>query len=184
MTVASIAAHERRDIEPLRRVLEDAIHPERGAFLAQNIAELKTILIGAGKTPAEASKTVNGLYIAGFTPGHATTVTFKGVGPSGFLAIDAERRHLFGDKRELPSPPPQREETFTLTIAPRQPARERGADHDRGATDRAPAPTKDELRAALDKAERGGASKAEIDKARAAYHDSLKPKSQDRDIER
>lgn len=176
MMQVSIEANERGDKTMMRRIVEEAADPDRARLLRENLAELKSGFKSSGRDP----DVLNDKYIATFQPGRSEIVKFAGAGTAGFMAQDAQSRIMFGDKAHLPSPPPERGETFTFTA----PAKAREAEAAPQTRQARPAPTKDELREALDKAERDGASKATIDKARAAYHDSLRPKGRDQDLER
>jgi cell filamentation protein len=92
MIQASIAAHEDRDIGPLRRMFDEISNPHRVAALTPVIAFLNSM-----KYPW------NERYLATMEPGHAEDVTVAGVKGPHFMARTTSAI-LVGQRSDLPSP--------------------------------------------------------------------------------
>ncbi len=92
MIQASIAAHEDRDIGPMRRMFDEISNPHRVAALTPAIAFLNST-----KYPW------NERYLATMEPGHAEDVTLVGVSGPHFMARTASTI-LVGQRTDLPKP--------------------------------------------------------------------------------
>jgi len=92
MTQASIAAHEERDIGPMRRMLDEISNPHRVAALTPAIAFLNSM-----KYPW------NERYLATTEPGHAEAVTLVGMNGPHFMAR-TDATILVGQRADLPKP--------------------------------------------------------------------------------
>jgi hypothetical protein len=104
MIQASIDAHERGDTSMMRRMFDEISDPVRVALLRQSLAAL------------DKSKTDwNDRYVATIAPGHTVELVFAGVAGKQFMARTASKI-LFGQVSDLPTPRPQRNQTFTLRV--------------------------------------------------------------------
>ena len=92
MIQASIAAHENRDIGPMKRMLDEISNPHRVAALTPAIA-----FLNSAKYPW------NDRYVATLEPGHVEDLTIAGVNGAHFLAR-TDSRILVGQRSDLPSP--------------------------------------------------------------------------------
>jgi cell filamentation protein len=92
MVQASIAAHEDRDIGPMKRMLDEISNPHRVAALTPAIAFLNSV-----KYPW------NDRYVATLEPGHAEDLTIAGVSGAHFVAR-TDSTILIGQLSDLPSP--------------------------------------------------------------------------------
>jgi cell filamentation protein len=92
MVQASIAAHEDRDIGPMRRMLDEISNPHRVAALTPAIAFLNSV-----KYPW------NDRYLGTLEPGHAEALTIAGVSGAHFMAR-TDSTILIGQRSDLPSP--------------------------------------------------------------------------------
>ncbi len=91
MTQASIAAHEGRDIGPMKRLLDEISNPHRVAALTPAIA-----FLNSAKYPW------NDRYVATLEPGHVEDLTVAGVHGPHFLAR-TDSTILVGQRSDLPS---------------------------------------------------------------------------------
>lgn len=103
MIQASIAAHERNDTSMMRRMFDEISNPERVALLQNSIAALEKSKIDW-----------NNRYVATIAPGHSLELVFAGISGDQFMAR-TKSDILFGRVSDLPTPYPQRNQTFTLT---------------------------------------------------------------------
>ena len=92
MIQASIAAHEDRDIGPMKRMLDEISNPHRVAALTPAIA-----FLNSAKYPW------NDRYVATLEPGHVEDLTVAGVNGAHFLAR-TDSTILIGQRSDLPSP--------------------------------------------------------------------------------
>jgi cell filamentation protein len=92
MIQASIAAHEDRDIGPMRRMLDEISNPHRVAALTPAIAFLNSV-----KYPW------NDRYVATLEPGHIENLTVAGVNGAHFMAR-TDTTILIGQRSDLPGP--------------------------------------------------------------------------------
>lgn len=92
MIQASIAAHEERDIGPMRRMLDEISNPHRVAALTPAIAFLNSM-----KYPW------NERYLATTEPGHAEAITLVGMNGPHFMAR-TDATILVGQRADLPKP--------------------------------------------------------------------------------
>jgi cell filamentation protein len=91
MIQASIAAHEDRDIGPMRRMLDEISNPHRVAALTPAIA-----FLNSAKYPW------NDRYVATLEPGRVEDVTIAGVSGAHFMAR-TDTTILIGQRSDLPS---------------------------------------------------------------------------------
>jgi cell filamentation protein len=103
MIQASIAAHERNDTSMMRRMFDEISDPERVTLLRNSIAALEKSKIDW-----------NNRYVATIAPGHSVELVFAGISGEQFMAR-TKSDILFGWVSDLPTPYPQRNQTFTLT---------------------------------------------------------------------
>jgi cell filamentation protein len=103
MIQASVAAHERGDTSIMRRMFDEISNFERAAMLRQSLAELDRLNIDW-----------NDRYIATITPEYAVELVLAGISGNQFMARTSSQI-LFGRVSDLPDPPPQRGQAFTLT---------------------------------------------------------------------
>ncbi len=103
MIQASIAAHERNDTSMMRRMFDEISDPERVTLLRNSIAALEKSKIDW-----------NNRYVATIAPGHSVELIFAGISGDQFMAR-TKSDILFGWVSDLPTPYPQRNQTFTLT---------------------------------------------------------------------
>lgn len=103
MIQASIAAHERNDTSMMRRMFDEISDPERVTLLRNSIAALEKSKIDW-----------NNRYVATIAPGHSVELIFAGISGGQFMAR-TKSDILFGWISDLPTPYPQRNQTFTLT---------------------------------------------------------------------
>jgi cell filamentation protein len=92
MVQASIAAHEDRDIGPMRRMFDEISNAHRVAALTPAIA-----FLNSAKYPW------NDRYVATLEPGHVEDLTVAGVSGAHFLAR-TDSTILIGQRSDLPSP--------------------------------------------------------------------------------
>ena len=92
MIQASIAAHQERDIGPMKRMLDEISNPHRVAALTPAIA-----FLNSAKYPW------NDRYVATLEPGHVEDLTVAGVHGAHFLAR-TDSIILIGQRSDLPSP--------------------------------------------------------------------------------
>ena len=92
MIQASIAAHEDRDIGPMKRMLDEISNPHRVAALTPAIA-----FLNSAKYPW------NDRYVATLEPGHVEDLTVAGVNGAHFLAR-TDSTILVGQRSDLPTP--------------------------------------------------------------------------------
>ncbi|MBW4025511.1 MAG: hypothetical protein HIU92_20705 [Proteobacteria bacterium] len=92
MIQASIAAHESRDIGPMRRMLDEISNPNRIAALTPAIA-----FLNSAKYPW------NDRYVATLEPGHVEDLTIVGMNGAHFIAR-TESTILIGQRADLPAP--------------------------------------------------------------------------------
>jgi cell filamentation protein len=92
MVQASIAAHEDRDIGPMRRMFDEISNPNRVAALTPAIA-----FLNSAKYPW------NDRYVATLEPGHVQDLTVAGVSGANFMAR-TDTSILIGQRADLPSP--------------------------------------------------------------------------------
>jgi hypothetical protein len=104
MIQASIDAHERGDTSMMRRMFDEISDPVRVALLRQSLAALDKSKIDW-----------NDRYVATIAPGHTVELVFAGVAGKQFMARTASKI-LFGQVSDLPTPRPQRNQTFTLRV--------------------------------------------------------------------
>jgi cell filamentation protein len=114
MIEASIAANDRGDKTPMRRLFNDATDPTCIAALRTAIEALE-----AHGFPW------NARYIATAEPGHSIEVIFAGIAGDHFMAR-TQSQILIGNIADLPKPYPNRGETFLLDPKQRPVAEERG----------------------------------------------------------
>lgn len=92
MIQASIAAHEKRDIGPMRRMFDEISNPHRVAALTPAIAFLNSM-----KYPW------NERYLATTEPGHVEAITLVGMSGPHFMAR-TDSTILVGQRVDLPKP--------------------------------------------------------------------------------
>jgi cell filamentation protein len=92
MIQASIAAHEDRDIGPMRRMLDEISNPNRVAALTPAIA-----FLNSAKYPW------NDRYVATLEPGRPEDLTIVGCSGAHFMAR-TDTTILIGQRSDLPSP--------------------------------------------------------------------------------
>jgi cell filamentation protein len=107
MIQASIAAHERNDTSMMRRMFDEISDPERVTLLQNSIAAL------------ESKIDWNNRYVATIAPGHSVELVFAGISGNQFMAR-TKTDILFGWVSDLPTPRPQPNQTFTLTVPSRR----------------------------------------------------------------
>jgi cell filamentation protein len=105
MIQASIAANERGDTTPMRRMFVEISDPDRVAALSQAIDALDA-----------RGMNWNDTYIATTEPGQLVEVKMAGVAGKHFMAR-TETGILVGNTADLPVPSPQRGETFVIEPA-------------------------------------------------------------------
>ena len=108
MIQASIAAHERNDTSMMRRMFDEISDPERVTLLRNSIAALEKSKIDW-----------NNRYVATIAAGHSLELVFAGISGDQFMAR-TKSDILFGWVYDLPTPYPQRNQTFTLTMPSRR----------------------------------------------------------------
>lgn len=92
MIQASIAAHETKDIGPMRRMLDEISNPSRVAALTPAIA-----FLNSAKFPW------NDRYVATLEPGHVEDLIIVGTSGPHFMARTSTNI-LIGQRRDLPDP--------------------------------------------------------------------------------
>jgi cell filamentation protein len=107
MIQASVAAHERADTSMMRRMFDEISNSARVGLLRHALAALDKLNIDW-----------NDRYVATIVPGHNVELVLAGISGDEFMARTASQI-LFGRVSDLPNPPPQMGQTFTLTMLPR-----------------------------------------------------------------
>jgi cell filamentation protein len=105
MIQASIAAHDHNDPTMMRRIFNEISDPTRVGALREAID-----VFDRQKPPFP----WNERYLATTEPGHQVTLTMAGIAGEHFLARTSSEI-LIGKTSDLPSPRPERGETFTIT---------------------------------------------------------------------
>jgi cell filamentation protein len=104
MIQASVGAHELGDASMMYRMFDEISDPSRVSFLRESIDLLE-----------KQNFNWNDRYVATVTPGHTVDLVLAGVAGDQFMAR-SQSEILFGRTADLPQPPPQRGEAFTLTV--------------------------------------------------------------------
>lgn len=122
MTQVSVAAHERGDLEPMRRMFAEIADPERVHALEvaqQAIERFSTAELSPGESAWDH------LYMATTEPGETYSGRFSGAAGPNFMMQRGDGSVIIGNVIDLPDPRPQSgaELTFTATD-PRQPVQE------------------------------------------------------------
>jgi len=102
MIAASIAANEHGDPTMMRRLFNEISDPSRAAALRQAIEFLE-----------QHSFPWNDRYLATTEPGHRVALTMVGTAGGHFMGR-TRSQFLIGNMADLPDPPPQWGETFTI----------------------------------------------------------------------
>jgi cell filamentation protein len=122
MTVVSVAAHERGDLEPMRRMFAEIADPER----VQALALAQNAIQRFSEIPHQEHETVwSHIYMATTEPGETYSGRFSGAAGQNFMMQRGDGSIIIGNVIDLPEPRPQSgaELTFTATD-PRQPVQE------------------------------------------------------------
>ena len=106
MIRASVAAHEHRDTSMMRRMFDEISDPIRVSMLRVSIAALEKLNVAW-----------NDRYVATLAPGHSVKLVLAGVAGDRFMAR-TQSEILFGQTADLPRPPPEPGQTFTITPTP------------------------------------------------------------------